>query len=91
MSRAEQIRSRILQGMDHRMAIVLVFWRDGEARCEWEPELGRIRLVSGTTIHREATVGTSREALARAREFFDFVQLLDPAAREALRSSAVRS
>ena len=73
------------------MAIILVFWRDGETRCEWEPELGRIRLVTGTAIHREAVAGTSREALARAREFFDFFQLLDPSSREAMRAPVVRS
>jgi hypothetical protein len=73
------------------MAIVLVFWRDGEARCEWEPERGRIRLVSCSAIHREAVAGSSREALARAREFFDFFQLLRPDEREALRTPVVRS
>jgi hypothetical protein len=73
------------------MAIVLVFWRDGEARCEWEPELGRIRLVTCTAVRREAMAGTSREALAHAREFFDFFQLLKPDEREALRAPVVRS
>ena len=73
------------------MAILLVFWRDGEARCEWEPELGRIRLVSSDAVHREAIASSSREALARAREFFDFYQLLRPGEREALRARAVGS
>jgi hypothetical protein len=72
------------------MAIVLVFWRDGEARCEWEPEPGLIRLASSTAVYREAMAGSSREALARAREFFDFFQLLRPDERKAMRASVVR-
>ena len=27
-----------------RVGVVLIFWRDGDVRCEWEPEDGRISL-----------------------------------------------
>jgi hypothetical protein len=53
------------------VGVVLIFWRDGDMRCEWEPEEGRMRLVDGAATVRDERASSSREAATKARAMFD--------------------
>jgi len=53
------------------MGVTLIFWRDGDVRCEWEPEEGRMRLVDGGSTVRDERASSSREAATKARALFD--------------------
>jgi hypothetical protein len=53
------------------VGVVLVFWRDGDVRCEWEPEEGRMRLVDGAATVCDERASSSREAASKARALFD--------------------
>ena len=54
-----------------RVGVVLIFWRDGDVRCEWEPEEGRISLVDGAATVRDERASSSREAATKARALFE--------------------
>jgi hypothetical protein len=61
------------------MGVVLIIWRDGAMRCEWEPEEGRMRLVDGAATVRDERASSSREAATKARALFESVHALgDP-------------
>ena len=54
-----------------RVGVILIFWRDGDVRCEWEPEEGRISLVDGAATVRDERASSSREAARFARALFE--------------------
>jgi len=53
-----------------------ILWRTGAFRCEWD-EATYIAVFGGEDLLLERLVETAHEALALAREFRTYFQLLD--------------